>query len=133
ALSLVTVDVTERNGRAEVKTHYPGEDQRRGRRNPNVSVAYSVTAPAGTRVSAESISGTIRMTDIKGDVSASTISGDFRISGAGRIGSAKSISGSIEIADSRTDGAIEASSVSGDVRLRHVSARRVSGGSVSGE
>jgi hypothetical protein len=133
-LALVTVDVTERNGRAEVTAHYPGgDDQRRtNRRNVNVSVAYNVTAPAGTRISIQSISGSIRITDIKGDVSANTISGDVHISGAGRVSTAKSISGTIEIEDMKTDGGLDASTVSGDVRLRRVSARRLSGGTVSG-
>ena len=133
-LNLVTVDVTERNGRAEVKTHYPnGDEQRRNnRRNINVSVSYNVTAPAGTRVMAESISGNIKVTEIKGEVSASTISGDVRITGAGHVGTAKSISGSVEIEEVKSDGSIDASTVSGDVRLHRVSARRLSGGSVSG-
>jgi DUF4097 and DUF4098 domain-containing protein YvlB len=127
-LDLVTVDVNERAGRLEVKTHYP--NQMHG--NINVSVAYNVTAPAGTRVTANSMSGSIKFTDIKGDVSASTMSGDVRISGASRINSAKSMSGTIEIADVKTDGGIEPSSMSGDVRLSRVVARRISAGSVSG-
>lgn len=133
-LGLVPVDVTERNGRAEVKTRYPsGEEQRRNnRRNINVSVAYTVTAPAGTRLSIESISGNIKVADIKGDLSANSISGDVRISGAGRIGSAKSISGSVEISETQTDGAVAGSSVSGDVIFRRVTARRLDGSSVSG-
>jgi hypothetical protein len=133
-LALVPVDVTERNGRAEVKTRYPsGEEQRRNnRRNINVSVAYTVTAPANTRLSIDSISGNIKVADIKGDLNANSISGDVRISGAGRIGSAKSISGTIEIADTQADGAVGGSSVSGDVLFRRVTARRADGTSVSG-
>jgi cytoskeletal protein CcmA (bactofilin family) len=133
-LTLVPVEVTERNGRAEVKTRYPtGEEQRRNnRRNINVSVAYTVTAPAGTRLSIDSISGSIKVADIKGDLNANSISGDVRISGAGRIGTAKSISGTIEISDTQADGAVAGSSVSGDVILRRVTARRLDGGSVSG-
>lgn len=133
-LQLVPVDVTERAGRADVRARYPsGEDARRhNRRNINVTVAYNVTAPAGTRISAESISGNVRVTDIKGDVTASSVSGNVRISGAARVGSAKSVSGSVEIADSQTDGGVEASSVSGDVVMRRVNARRIQAGSVSG-
>src|SRR6186997_49425 len=84
-LALVPVEITERNGRAEVRTRYPsGEEQRRNnRRNINVSVAYTVTAPAGTRLSVDSISGNIKVADIKGDLNANSISGDVRISGAG--------------------------------------------------
>ena len=128
------VDVTERNGRAEVKTRYPsGEDQRRNnRRNINVSVAYTVTAPAGTRLTINSISGTIKVTDIKSDINANSISGDVRIAGAGRIGAAKTISGTVEISDTEADGPVAGSSVSGDVVFRRVTARRLDGGSVSG-
>jgi DUF4097 and DUF4098 domain-containing protein YvlB len=128
-LGMVTVDVNESTGRAEVKTRYANGQHR----NLNVSVDYNVTAPAGTRVTASSISGSIHISDIKGDVSANTISGDVRISGASRINTAHSISGSIEISDVKTDGSIEAKTVSGDVRLRHVAAHRAGGGSVSGE
>jgi DUF4097 and DUF4098 domain-containing protein YvlB len=133
-LQLVTVEVTERSGRAEVKTRYPsGEEARRNnRRNINVSVAYNVSAPQGTRIAVESISGSVRITDIKGDVTANTISGDLRVTGAGRIGAAKTVSGSVEIVDAQVDGALETSSVSGDVVLRRVSARRIDAGSVSG-
>jgi DUF4097 and DUF4098 domain-containing protein YvlB len=131
-LGLVTVDAAERAGRAEVKTHYPNDERRNGRRNINVSVAYNVTAPAGTRVAVESISGNVRITDIKGDVTVNSISGDLRISGGGRIGTAKTVSGNVEIADVQVDGTLASSSVSGDVTLRRVSARRVEAGSVSG-
>ena len=133
-LQLVQVDVTERNGRAEVKTRYPsGEDARRGnRRNVNVSVEYNVAAPEGTRIAIQSISGDVKISDIKGDVNASTVSGDVRITGAGRIGSAKSISGNVLISDARIDGSLETASVSGDVKLQRVSARRLTAGSVSG-
>ena len=116
-LQLVIVDASERNGRADVKAQYPNSDDMRGRnrRNVNVNVAFTVTAPAGTRISAETISGDIRVTDIKGDVSA------------------KTISGSVEITDAQVGGTLESSSVSGDVTLRRVSAKRVDAGSVSGD
>ena len=133
-LQIVTVDATERNGRAEVKTNYPGRDEmrRNNRRNLNVSVDYTVTAPAGTHISIESISGSVKITDIKGDVSANTVSGDVRISGAARVASAKTVSGTVEIVDAQGDGTLDSSSVSGDVILRRVSARRIDAGTVSG-
>jgi len=132
ALQNVTVDAVEQNGRAEVKTHYPNESAGRSRRNLNVSVAYTVTAPPETRVSIETISGNVRVTGIKGDLTATSISGDVRVSGGGRVGTLKSISGTVELDEAQVDGAVEASSVSGDVVLRRVSARRSQSGTVSG-
>jgi hypothetical protein len=131
-LQLVQVEVTERAGRVDVRTRYPNEQGRNNRRSINVSVAYNVSAPAGTRLSIESISGAIKITDIKGDISANTVSGDIRITGAARISAAKTISGAVEIADTQTDGALESGSVSGDVTLRRVTARRIEASTVSG-
>src|SRR5262245_23269912 len=114
-LGLVNVTVTERAGRAEVKTVYPQSDEMRrsNRRNVNVSVNYTVAAPAGTRLTVNSVSGSIRVSEIKGDVSANSVSGTVRVANAGRISSAKSVSGDVEIIDTQTDGAIEVQSVSG--------------------
>jgi len=131
-LQMVTVDVSERSGRAEIKTNYPSDNRRNNRRNFNVSVDYTVTAPAGTRITVETISGSVKISDIKGDINANSISGDVRITGAGRVGSAKTISGTVEINEAQVDGPLESSSVSGDVILRRVKARRIEAGSVSG-
>ena len=133
-LDLVTVDIVERNGRADVKARYPsGDESRRNhRRNFNVTVSYTITAPAGTRITANSVSGSVRVTDIKGELSAGTISGDVRIASAGAIAAAKTVSGNVEILDAQADQGLEASSVSGDVTLRRITARRIDAGSVSG-
>lgn len=133
-LNLVQVEITERGPRAEVKTRYPHhEDGRRhGRRNMDVSVSFTLTAPEGTRVSASSISGNLSVRDIKGDVALESVSGSVRIANAGRIAAAKSISGNVEIADTEIEGQLEASSVSGQVTIRGVKARSLEAGAVSG-
>ena len=134
-LQLVEVDVVERNNRAEVRTRYPqGDEMRRNnRRNFNVSVAYNVTAPAGVRIRATSISGSITARDIKGEISAESVSGAVRIVNGGRVASAKSISGNVEVSDAELDGALSASTASGTVTLRRIKARRVGAGSISGD
>jgi hypothetical protein len=132
-LGLVQVTVAERSGRAEVRTVYAHDDDRRDhRRNINVTVGYTVVAPAGTRLTVSSISGSIRVSDIKGDLTLNSISGAVRVANAGRIAAAKSISGNVEIVDTEIDGAIDADSISGNVVLRKVRARRMNLGSVSG-
>ena len=134
-LQLVEVEVVERNNRIEVRTRYPqGDEMRRNnRRNVNVSVSYNVTAPAGARVRATSISGSITARDIRGDVSAESVSGTVRIINGGRVASAKSISGDVEVTESEIDGSLNASTASGSVLLRKVKARQVEVGSISGD
>jgi hypothetical protein len=134
-LQMVEVDVVERNNRAEVRTRYPqGDEMRRNnRRNFNVLVAYNVTAPAGARIRATSISGSILAKDIRGEVSAESVSGAVRIINGGRVASAKSISGDVEVTESEIDGSLNASTASGSVMLRKVKARQVEAGSISGD
>jgi DUF4097 and DUF4098 domain-containing protein YvlB len=133
-LTLVTVEVSERGGRAEVKTRYPSGDEyrREHRRNVNVTVTYNVTAPSGTRLDVNSVSGNIKVSDIKGEISAGTVSGNVSVTSAGTIASAKSVSGNVEITNAHGDESLEASSVSGDVTLNRVGVRRIEAGSVSG-
>lgn len=131
-LQAVQVDIVERPGRAEVKARYPRGDENWHGRNINVSVAYNIAAPAGTALTINTISGDVKVTDIKGEITAASVSGDVRILNGARISAAKSVSGSIEITDVQTDGSLDAGSVSGDVVIRKATARRLELSSVSG-
>ena len=84
-------------------------------------------------MTAASVSGSVSVDGIKGDLSASSVSGTVRIANAGRVSSAKSVSGSVEVLDTQIDGGIEVQSVSGNVVLRKVNARQIEASSVSGE
>jgi hypothetical protein len=133
-LQLVQVDITERPGRAEVRARYPRGDENmfNRRRNVNVSVAYTISAPAGTRLTVKSVSGSVRVRDIKGDLTAESVSGNVQVANGGRVVATKSVSGDVEIVDTQVDGGLDAGSVSGSVTLRKVKARRLDLGSVSG-
>ena len=96
-----------------------------------VSVGYSVTAPAGTRVSVETITGDVVVTGMKGDLSVGGVSGDVNISGAERLMSVRTISGDITLTDVANPGKLEAGSISGDLKLTNVKADRLEAGGVS--
>lgn len=132
-LGLVQVEVSERNNRGEVRTRYPSRNERGSeRRNINVSVAYNVSAPPGTRLTTRSISGSIKVEGIKGDLSLETVSGDVDISNAARVTAAKSISGNVAVSDSTLDGSADIGTISGTATVRGVQARRLSLNSISG-
>jgi DUF4097 and DUF4098 domain-containing protein YvlB len=133
-LQLVDVTIEERSGRVEIRTRYPRDEWRRhNRRNMNVSVAFNISAPAGASVTAKSVSGSIKVTGIKGEVSAESVSGNVVVGDAGHVSQAKSVSGNVEILDTTIEGAVDAGSVSGNVVLRRVKARRLDLGTVSGD
>ena len=131
-LQFVEVVSSTRSGRGDIHVQYPNDSVWR-HRNVNVSVTFNVTAPAGVRLSAKSVSGSIKVSDIKGELSVETVSGNVRVASAGRLATAKSISGNVEVVDTQVDGALEASSVSGNVILHRLNARRLDLGSVSGD
>lgn len=126
-LQEVQVSVDHRGERAAIDIAYP-----RGQSSYHVDAVYTVTAPAGTRVTARSISGSVMVKDIKGDVAAETVSGSVTVVG-GRASKARSISGEVRVKDVDTDTALNAGSVSGSVVLEHVRARRLAVDTVSGD
>lgn len=127
-LSQVTVDVRQTGNRATVQTRYPDS-----RRPPySVSVSYAVTAPAGTRVTIGSISGDADIKGIHGDLSVNVVSGEVTIADAARVALAKTISGDVTVTGAVTDGTIETGSISGDITLRQVRARRITASVISG-
>jgi DUF4097 and DUF4098 domain-containing protein YvlB len=135
-LQLVTIEVTERAGRVEVRTRYPHVDrerQRRGEhRNMNVSVAYNITAPAGTRMRINSMSGGISVSDIGGELSLEAMSGHITVERAARLVAAKTMSGDVTVTDAKSDAMLTTGSMSGDVTLKQVTAREISAEVISG-
>jgi DUF4097 and DUF4098 domain-containing protein YvlB len=122
------IEVTELPGRVEVRTQYP-----RNRRNYSGSVDFTVTMPAGGSANLRSVSGDLRITNVKGELRAESVSGDVITSGATRLSLAKSVSGDIDVTNAAAEGEVSVSSVSGTVTARGVKARALELGSVSGD
>ncbi|HVW05214.1 MAG TPA: DUF4097 family beta strand repeat-containing protein [Vicinamibacterales bacterium] len=129
-LDEVTVDIEQQSGRVTVETHYPNRD--RGRNDVNVDITFVITAPAGTRVTASTVSGNVRVENIKGNLSASTVSGDVALVGVGTVADAKTVSGSVKATDIAGNDSLSLTSVSGDILIDRVSARRLDGSTTSG-
>ena len=133
-LPLVRVDITERSNRAEVRTVYPAhENGKRNRRNVNVAVHIAITAPAGTRITARSVTGNVTATEITGELALMSVSGNVQVTKGRRVSSVKSTSGFVGVADTDSDVAIEASTISGNVTMRQVKAPRLELATISGK
>ena len=134
ALQMSEVEIVERGGRLEVRARYPRQDStRRNWRGFSGSVDFTIAAPEKARISANSISGDISVSDIRGELSLETVSGDVRIANAGRVAQAKTASGDVEITDTTIETTLDAATISGDMILRNVKAQRLDVGSVSGD
>lgn len=127
-LARVRVETTHRGDRATARTAYPSERQS----NYSVSVDYVVTAPAGTRITAKTVSGDLTIGALTGEITLNSISGDVRVTGATRVLHAKTVSGDVTLTDCGAEGLLEASTMSGDVTGTNIKARRVELQSIAG-
>jgi DUF4097 and DUF4098 domain-containing protein YvlB len=127
-LDELRIEVTELPGRVEVRTVYP-----QNRRNYSGSVDYTITVPTGVNASIKTVSGDVRVTNVKGELRAESISGNVATSGAMRLASVKSVSGNVEVIDAATESALSISTVSGNVTARGLKARALDLSSVSGD
>jgi DUF4097 and DUF4098 domain-containing protein YvlB len=122
----VTIEMVERGGRVEVKTTYAA-------RNSRVSVDYAVTAPAGTNVFAHTLSGDVKVTNIKGEVRAHTASGDATAAGTPAATLVRSMSGDATAIGIDHQNELRVSTISGTVIIRSARARSVDADSTSGD
>src|SRR5262245_22649448 len=88
-LAATRIVVEERAGRVDVRTEY---DNSRFYRNNNVSVDYTVTVPSGTSVDLKSVSGSVKVTGVKGTVRAESISGNVVTTDTPKVEAAKTVS-----------------------------------------
>jgi DUF4097 and DUF4098 domain-containing protein YvlB len=125
-LTEVRVDVDHQGERAAVTAVYP----QRNRPPYSVTVSYTVTAPAGTRLTASSVSGDVSVRGVTGNVVAASVSGDVHVSNGAQV-VAKSVSGDVTAA-ALNGGDVGIASVSGDLKLDDVRAQRLNAETVSG-
>ena len=128
-LERTRVTVDHKGERAMVVVE-PGPD----RRPPYfVTVTYTVSAPAGTRITASSLSGDVTVSDIKGEISALVTRGNVDIRRASLVSAARTISGRVTLMDLNSDRGVVINALSGDVHLERVRARRVEVDVTSGD
>jgi DUF4097 and DUF4098 domain-containing protein YvlB len=128
-LTDVTVRVDQRGERATVETVYPQMQ----RQSPyRVDVAFNVTAPAGTRITAASIGGNVNIRGIKGEVTASSTGGTLTISESPRVVSASTVGGDISLTGVDSDGSVDVQSVGGGLMLQQIKAKRLKAGTTGG-
>jgi hypothetical protein len=124
----VTVHVDVRGERATVLAEYPDR-----RKSDGVSVSYTVTAPAGTRLNAETVGGDIKINGIRGELSAKTVGGTITVTDAGQVVALATIGGDISLTGANTDGTLKAETVGGSIRIQQTKARRLAANTVGGD
>jgi DUF4097 and DUF4098 domain-containing protein YvlB len=125
-LQAIQIQITERSGFVDVRTDLPR------RRNWSGGVDYTIALPSGANVTLRTVSGDLRMSNVRGELRAETVSGNIVASQLGRVRMLKAVSGDIQITDAE-GGELTAGTVSGDVIARGVRVKAIDLESVSGD
>jgi hypothetical protein len=126
-LADVQVQVDNAPTRVEIRTEYPG------RSRTNVSVDYTIGVPNGASVELHSVSGSIKVTGVRGAVRIESISGGVTASDTPNVELAKTVSGDVSLSGIATDGNVTAGTVSGTITAKGLKAKRLDLNSVSGD
>jgi hypothetical protein len=126
-LERVTAEVTTRGDRGTVAVHYPEEH----RSSYSVSVALNVTAPAGTKLLVQTITGDVTINGIKGETSVNTTTGSVDIAQAGALTAAHTVTGKLVVRDSQGD-ALDVGTMNGAIQLTNLKTRRLEVSGVTG-
>ncbi len=113
--------------RVDIRTDYPRMSR------SNVSVDYTVTVPAGASIELHSVSGTIKVTGVRGSVRVETISGAVTAADTPNVELAKTVSGDVSLSGISTDGNVTAGTVSGTLTAKGLKAKRLDLSTVSGD
>ncbi|MGK2962755.1 MAG: DUF4097 family beta strand repeat-containing protein [Gemmatimonadaceae bacterium] len=97
------------------------DDDDGDRRNrSDVRVTFTISVPAGVRVSAGTVNGEMIVRNVTSDVRASTVNGRVEVANAGGEVRATTVNGAVEV--TTRNGPVNASTVNGDIDVRMNSA-----------
>jgi hypothetical protein len=125
-LQEIQIQISERSGIVEVRTELPR------RRNWSGGVDYTIALPNTANVTLRTVSGDLRITNVRGELRAETVSGDVVASQLGRVRTLKAVSGDIQVSDAQ-GGELTAATVSGDLIARGLRVKIMDLQSVSGD
>lgn len=147
-LAGLRIEVNQVGNRLEVRTVYPGM----GGRGFSTSVDYTITVPVSEAVAVKSVSGTISINGVHGEVRAETVSGDVEAIATPNLAVAKAVSGDVRareidgpvtltlgtisgnvVASALKVRTLDASSVSGNLQLANLEVERLTAKTVSGD
>ena len=129
-LAEVEVVIEERAGRVEIRAEHT---RFRNRRGDSASVDFTVTVPSSASVDAHSVSGSVKVSGVRGSVRAESVSGDVTTTDTPNLELAKSVSGDVSLTGAAADGDLTAGSVSGNITAKGLKARGLDLNSVSGD
>lgn len=98
-----------------------------------VEVKFDIKVPPDCSVDLRSVSGDVRVTNVKGELRSQTVSGNLTLEATSRIAVGKTVSGDIQITNGAGDASTALATVSGDVTALGLTARSLDLNTISGD
>jgi DUF4097 and DUF4098 domain-containing protein YvlB len=92
-----------------------------------------VKVPSDTTVDLRSLSGDIRVTNVKGEVRVQAVSGNLALDGTARLAAVKTVSGGITIMNAGSDAPLTLSTVNGDLLIQTLTTRALDVNTINGD
>jgi hypothetical protein len=122
-----TIEVYATGNRVELRVEQPGRKDSRG-----VDVEFDVKVPSDAAVDLRTVSGGIRVTNIRGEVRVQGVSGNLALDGTPRVAAAKTVSGDIALTKAGADAQLAVSTISGDLLIQTLTAHALDLNTISG-
>jgi hypothetical protein len=130
-LKAVDIEVMAKDGRVEIVTRYPRNQEHRW--GNSAEVDYTLTVPRRALVRVKTVSGDVQVSTVDGELRAESVSGNVRVTDAKNLEGAVTVSGDVFVKAAGSTGGVTVSSVSGNVVIAGLKATSVTGSSVSGD
>jgi DUF4097 and DUF4098 domain-containing protein YvlB len=127
-LADAVIETYASGNRVEVRVEH---GQRRDARG--VDVEFNVKVPGDASVDLRTVSGDVRVTNVKGELRVQAISGNVVLEGTAKIGIVKTVSGDLTINNGGSDQQISLSTVNGDLQVQTLTARAIDLDTINGD
>jgi len=98
-----------------------------------LEIEFNVKVPADATIDLRTVSGDIRVTNVKGEVRVQSVSGNLSLEGTARLAAVKTVSGGITINNAGADSPLSLSTVNGDLLIQTLNTRALDVNTVNGD
>ena len=127
-LDTTTIEAYATGNRVELRVEHNSRGDSRG-----VEIEFDVKVPGDTSVELRTVSGDIRVTNIKGEVRANGVSGNLALDGTPRLAVVKTVSGDVTLTNAGADVQLSVATVNGDLHAQTLTARSLDVNTVNGD
>ena len=132
-LADVVVETYTTANRVEVRVEQGMRRDGRGSDGRGIDVEFNVKVPGDAAVDLRTVSGDIRVTNVKGELRVEAVSGNVALEGTPRVSAVKTVNGGITLTNTGADAQLSISTVNGDLVVQTLAARTIDVNTINGD